>query len=42
MRMMFIQVAIWRVGNILKLSNYCYLEALPASRLDIGDVDELE
>jgi hypothetical protein len=28
--------------NILQLANYFSLEALPASRLDAGDVDKLE
>jgi hypothetical protein len=28
--------------NILKLAKYFYVEALPASRMDVGDVDKLE
>jgi hypothetical protein len=33
---------VYRRINILKLANYFSLEALPASRLDAGDVDKLE
>jgi hypothetical protein len=28
--------------NTFKLANYCSLDALPASRSDLGDVDKLE
>jgi hypothetical protein len=33
---------LYRRINILKLANYFSLEALPASRLDAGDVYKLE